>query len=93
MSFLDLTKKFSFMTGNFETVAQLLFTIKRTVGLPNFSFREIKSTGKNEILCGKNEGITFPSEEMPSIVGITGIPDKHGVHIGYKMNTATSINL
>ena len=52
-------EKFSFMTGNFETVAQLLFTIKRTVGLPNFSFREIKSTGKYEILFGKNEGITF----------------------------------
>ena len=32
-------EKFSFMTGNFETVAQLLFTIKRTVGLINFSFR------------------------------------------------------
>ena len=81
------------MTGNFDTVAQLLFTIKRTVGLPNFSFREIKSTGKYEILFGKNEGITFPSEEIPSIVGFTGIPDKHGVHIGYKMNTATSNKL
>ena len=86
-------EKFSFMTGNFETVAQLLFTIKRTVGLPNFSFHEIKSTGKYEILFGKNEGITFPSEEIPSIVGFTGIPDKHGVHIGYKMNTATSNKL
>ena len=86
-------EKFSFMTGNFETVAQLLFTIKRTVGLPNFSFREIKSTGKYEILFGKNEGITFPSEEIPSIVAFTAIPDKHGVHIGYKMNTATSNKL
>ena len=95
MSFLDLTveKKFSFMTGNFDTVAQLLFTIKRTVGLPNFSFREIKSTGKYEILFGNNEGITFPSEEIPSIVGSTGIADKHGVHIGYKKNTATSNKL
>ena len=73
ISFLDLTvEKFSFMTGYFDTVAQLLFTIKRTVGLPNFSFREIKSAGKNEIIFGKNEGITFPSEEKPSIVGFTG---------------------
>ena len=80
-------EKFSFMT------AQLLFTIKRTVGLPNFSFREIKSTGKYEILFGKNEGITFASEEIPSIVGFTGIPDKRGVHIGYKMNTAISNKL
>ena len=44
----------------------------------------------SEILFGKNEGITFPSEEIPSFVGFTGIPDKHGVHIGYKINTATS---
>ena len=51
VSFLGLTmeKKLSFMTGNFDNINQLLGTIKRTVGLPNFSFREIKSTGKNEI--------------------------------------------
>ena len=84
-------EKFSFMTGNFGTVAQLLFTIKRTVGLSSFLVRDIKSTGKNEILFGKIEGITFPSEGIPSIVGFTGIPDKHGVHIGYKMNTLNQI--
>ena len=83
-------EKFSIMTGNFDTVAQLQFTIKRTVGLPISLFREIKSTGKYEILFGKNEGITFSSEEIPSIVGFTGLPDEHDVHIGYKMNTATS---
>ena len=86
-------EKFSFMTGNLDTVAQLLFTFKRTVSLPNFSFREIKSTGKYQILFGKNEGINFPSEEIPSIVGFGGIPDTHGVNIGYKMNTATSNKL
>ena len=83
-------EKFSFMTGNFDTVAQLLFTLKRAVGLPNFLFREIKSTGKYETHFGKNETITFPGEKMPSIERFTGIPGKHGVHIGYKMNTATS---
>ena len=81
------------MTGNWNTVAQLPFKIKRTVGLSNFPFREIRSTGKYEILFCKNEGITFPSEEIPSIVGFTGIPDKHGVNIGYKVNTATSNKL
>ena len=81
------------MTGNFDTVAQLLFTIKRTVGLPNFLFREIKSAGKYEIVFGKNEGITFPIEEIPIIVGFTEIPDKHDVRIGYQMNTATSNKL
>ena len=70
------------MTGNFDNVNKLLGTIKRTVGLPNFSFREIKSTGKYEIIFGKYEGITSPSEEVPSIVGFTGIPDGRGVYIG-----------
>ena len=78
------------MNGNFGTVAQLLFTIKRKVGLPNFLFREIKSNGKDELLFGKNDWITFPSEDIPSIAGITWIPDKHGAHIVYKINTATS---
>ena len=86
-------EKLSFMTGNFDNVNQLLGTIKRTVGLPNFSFREIKSTGKYEIIFGKYEGITFPSEEIPSIVGFTGIPDGRGVHIGYKMGTVKSNKL
>ena len=86
-------EKLSFMTGNFDNVNQLLGTIKRTVGFPNFSFREIKSTGKYEIIFGKYEGITFPSEEIASIVGFTGIPDGRGVHIGYKMGTITSNKL
>ena len=42
-------EKLSFTTGNFDNVNQLRGTIKRTVGLPNFSFREVKSTGKYEM--------------------------------------------
>ena len=42
---------------------------------------------------GKNEGITFPSQEIPSIIGFSGIPDGSGVHIGYKMESATSNRL
>ena len=79
-------QQLSFMPGTFDTVAQLLATIKRTIGLPHFSFRELKSSGKYEILFGKYEGITFPREETPSINGFTGIPDGNGIHIGYKMN-------
>ena len=56
------------MTGNFDTVAQLIFTIKRTVGLPRLSFLEIRSTGKYEILSATNEGFTFPSKEISSTV-------------------------
>ena len=79
-------QKLAFMPGTFDSVAQLLATVKRTVGLPHFSFREIKSSGKYEILLRKYEGITFPSEEIPSIIGFEGIPDENGIHIGYKMN-------
>ena len=78
-------QKQAFVPGIFDSVAQLLATVKRTVGLPHFSFREIKSSGEYEILLGKYEGITFPSEEIPSITGFEGIPDGNGIHIGYKM--------
>ena len=80
-------ERLAFMPGTFDTVTQLLATIKRTVGLPNFSFREIKSSGKFEIVFGKYEGITFPSDEIPSIIGFKGTPDGRGTHIGYKMDT------
>ena len=74
------------MLGTFDTVPKLLATIKRTVGLPNFSFTEIKSSGKFEIVFGKCEGITFPSDEIPSIIGFKGVPDGRRTHIGYKMD-------
>ena len=79
--------KLGFIPGKFETVNQLLALIKRTAGLPHFSYREIKNSGKYEILFGKREGITFLSKEIPSILGFEGVPDGNGIHIGYKMNT------
>ena len=53
--------------------------------MPHFSFSELKSSGKYEILVGKYEEITFPSEEIPSIFGFKGIPDGNVIHIGYKI--------
>ena len=85
-------EKLSIMTGTYNSVVDILTTIKRNLGLPNFSFIQIKKTGKFEILMGKNEGITFPSKEIPSTIGFSGIPDGSGVHIGYKMKSATSNN-
>ena len=46
-------EKLSIKTETYNSVVDILTTIKRTVGLPNFSFREIKKTGKFEILMGK----------------------------------------
>ena len=80
-------ERLAFMPGTFDTVPQFLATNKRTVGLPNFSFREIKSSGKFEIVFGKYEGITFPGDEISSIIGFKGVPDGRGTHIGYKMHT------
>ena len=46
-------EKLSIMTGTYNSVVGILTTIKRTVGLPNFSFREIKKTRKFDILMEK----------------------------------------
>ena len=78
------------MPGTFDTVPQLLATIKRTVGLPIFSFREIKCSGKFETVFGKYEGITFPRDEIPSIIGFKSVPDGRGTHIGYKLDTTAN---
>ena len=74
------------MPGTFDSETQLLATNKRTAGLPHFSFTELTSSGIYEILFGKYEGKTFPSEEIPSIIGFKGSPDGKGIHIGCKMN-------
>ena len=77
-------QKLALLPGLCDSVAQLLATFKSTVGLPHFSFREIKSSGKFEILLGKHEGITFPSEGIPSIIGFEGIPDGKEFILGTK---------
>ena len=79
-------ERLAFMPGTFDTVPQLVATIKRIVGLPNFSFREIKSCGKFEIVFGKYEGITSLSDEIPSIIGFKGALDGRGTHIGYQID-------
>ena len=46
-------QKLAFMPGTFDSVAKILATVKRTAGLPQFSFAELKSSGRYEILFGK----------------------------------------
>ena len=79
--------KLGFIPGTFDNVNQLLALNERTAGVPHFSFREIRNSGKYEILFGKLELITFLSKEIPSILGFEGVPDGNGILIGYKMNT------
>ena len=79
--------KLGFIPATVDNVNQLLALIRRTTGLLHFSFREIRNSGKYEILFGKHEGITFLSKKIPSILGFEGVPDGNGIHIGCKMNT------
>ena len=79
--------KLGFIPGKFDNINQLLALIKRTVGLPHFSFSEIRNSGKYEVLFEKHEGITFLSKEIPSILGFKAVPDGNGIHIGYKINS------
>ena len=62
--------------------------IKRTVGLPNFSFGKFQKRRNFEILMGKNEGFTFPSLRITSFIGFLGIPDGNGGQKGDKMKTS-----
>ena len=75
------------MPGTFDTVAQFLATVRSTVGLPKFSFKEKMSSRKYENWLGKYDGFNFPSEKIPSIIGFSGILDG----IGYKMNPTANM--
>ena len=86
-------EKLAFITGTYDTVAHFLATVKRTVGLPIFSFQKIKSSGNYAIIFGKYEGNTFLSLEILSIIGFKRIPDVNGIHIGYKMIPTTANRL
>ena len=64
----------SFMSEIFDTVRQLLATIKSTIGSPHF-FLRVEELLKIQHLLNKYDGITFPSEEILSIDGLKGILD------------------
>ena len=63
-------QKLVFMPGTFDTVAQLLATVKRTVGLPHFSFREIKSSGKYEFFLASMRELHFPVNKSPASLAL-----------------------
>ena len=63
----------------------LLRSLKTATGLPHFDFQFNKINGVLFLFFGKNEGITFPDIEIPSILNFNGIHDGSGYHIRYKM--------
>ena len=71
--------------GSYENRDHILRSLKTASGLPHFDYQFNKINGVSILFFGKNEGITFPDNEIPSILGFEGIHDGLGYHIGYKM--------
>ena len=70
---------------SYEKRDHFLKSLKTATGLPHFDYQFNKITGILFLFFGKNEGITFPDNKIPSILGFSGIHDGSGYHIGYKM--------
>ena len=70
---------------SYENREHLLSFLKTASRLPHFDYQYTKINGVLLPFFGKNEGITFLDNEIPSILGFNGIHDGPGYHIGYKM--------
>ena len=71
--------------GFYENRDHFLRSLKTVTGLPQFDFQFNKINGVLFPFFGKNEGITFPDNEIPSTLGFNGILEGSGFHIGYKI--------
>ena len=76
-------------TGIYSNWENLVTEIVRLANLKQFDRRFDKFKQKLTLTIGKNEGLSFQDNEIPSILGSKGTPDpSHSgfVHIGYKKN-------
>ena len=76
-------------TGIYNSWENLVTEIVRIASLKQFDRRFDKVTQKLTLTFGKNEGLSFQDNEIPSILGFKGTPDpSHSgfVHIGYIKN-------
>ena len=71
--------------SSYENRDHLLRSLKTASGLPHYDYQFNKINGVLFLFFVKIEGITFPDNEIPSILGFNGIHDWPGYHIGYKM--------
>lgn len=81
-------QKFEIPTGMYPNVDSLLDTIQTVVPIAfNYSVQDL--TGKVTLEFNEFEGLTFESNQIPSILGFDGVQDWNNttVHIGYKQNT------
>ena len=72
-------------TGSYENRDHILRSLKTATGLPRFDYQFNEINRVLFLFFGKNEGITFPDNEVPSILGFNGTHNGSGFHIGYKM--------
>ena len=70
--------------GSYENLEHLIKAIKTATGLTNFSHQYNKITIL-VLFFGRNEGITFPDEEILRTLCFGGIKDGSGAHFGHKM--------
>ena len=64
--------------GSHENRDHLLRSLKTASRLSHFDYQFNKINGILFLFLGKNEGITFPDNEIPSILGFNGIHDGSG---------------
>ena len=76
-------------TGIYNSWEDIVSDIVRIAKLKQFDRKFDMITQKLVLTFGKNEGLSFQDDEIPSILGFKGTPDPaHNgfVHIGYKTN-------
>ena len=72
--------------GSYDTVESLIEELKNSTKL-DLTAKVDPITGiLNMTFVEKDEGITFLTPQIPSILGFDGVKDMYGIHIGYKMN-------
>ena len=67
--------------GFYENRDHLLRSLKTATGLPHFFYQFNKINGVLFLFFGKNEGVTFPDNEIPKILGFNGIHNGYGLVI------------
>ena len=84
-------KHFEIPTGIYKSAEDLLDTIRTIVPIA-FTYTRNANTGLITINFNENEGLTFGSNQVPSLLGFEGIPDyAQGIHIGYKQLSFYSV--
>lgn len=81
------SKKITLREGFYESAEQLLNYVKTEAQFNKFDFTIDPLTSVLTLSFGKGEGLTFPNNHIPGLLGHEGVFDREqrfGVHIGHK---------